>query len=52
VLAWVSRLPFEAGLLVRVLGPSSIPVWLAMDAVWDAARRHLAGAPAPDLRKG
>lgn len=51
VLAGVSTLPFDAGLVVRILGSSSIPVKLAVHAVWDTARRHLTGAPAPDLRK-
>jgi len=51
LLAGVSTLPSDAGLLVRVLGPSSIPVKLAVQSLWDTARRHLTGSPAPDLRK-
>lgn len=51
VLTGVTLLPFEAGLLVRVLGASSIPVRAATHAAWDVARRHVVGAPAPDLRK-
>ncbi|MGC9666105.1 urease accessory protein UreD [Planosporangium sp. 12N6] len=52
VVAGVSTLPFGAGLIARVLGPSSIPVRRALHTVWDVARRHLTGSPAPDLRKG
>ncbi|UQU67589.1 urease accessory protein UreD [Couchioplanes caeruleus] len=52
VLAGVSTLPFDAGIVARLLGPSSIPVRRALHTAWDIARRHLKGAPAPDLRKG
>jgi urease accessory protein len=52
IVAGVSALPFGAGLVARVLGPSSIPVRRALHTAWDTARRHLTGSPAPDLRKG
>jgi urease accessory protein len=52
IVAGVSTLPFRAGLITRILGPSSIPVRRALHTVWDTARRHLTGSPAPDLRKG
>jgi urease accessory protein len=52
IVAGVSALPFGAGLIARVLGPSSIPVRHALHTAWDTARRHLTGSPAPDLRKG
>ncbi|RBY83791.1 urease accessory protein UreD [Geodermatophilus sp. TF02-6] len=52
VLTGVGLLPYDAGLVVRILGPSSLPVRSALHTAWDTARRHLTGAPAPDLRKG
>lgn len=51
VVAGVSILPFGAGVVARVLGPSSIPVRRVIHRAWDAARRHLVGSPAPDLRR-
>lgn len=51
VLVAVSTLPFDAGLVLRVLGPSSIPVRHIVHSAWDISRRHLTGTPAPDLRK-
>jgi urease accessory protein len=52
VLVGVTGLPYDAGLIARVLGPSSIPVRDVLRSAWDTARRYLTGAPAPDLRKG
>lgn len=51
VLVGVTTLPFDAGVVVRLLGPSSIPVNRAVDVAWDTARRHIVGVPAPDRRK-
>lgn len=51
VLVGVSDLWAEAGVVVRVLGPSSIPVRRAVRTVWDVSRRHVLGTPAPDLRR-
>ncbi|MFG2044614.1 urease accessory protein UreD [Dactylosporangium sp. NPDC048998] len=51
IIAGVSTLPFGAGLVARILGPSAIPVRYALHAAWDTVRRHLTGSPAPDLRK-
>lgn len=52
VLAGVSLLPSDCGVGVRILGPTSATVQAAVRVAWDAARRELLGAPAPDLRKG
>ncbi|HET8601604.1 MAG TPA: urease accessory protein UreD [Segeticoccus sp.] len=51
VVAGVTALPFASGLVVRLLGPTSIPVRHAVGLAWDTARRHLVGCPAPDLRR-
>ncbi|MFP5346133.1 MAG: urease accessory protein UreD [Actinomycetes bacterium] len=51
VLAGVTALPFDAGVVVRILGTSSIPVRKALLVAWDTARRHVVGAPAPDRRR-
>ncbi len=47
----VSTLPGECGAWVRVVGSGSPAVDRALHAAWDAARRLVAGAPAPRLRK-
>jgi urease accessory protein len=52
VLAGVSELPNGCGAGVRLLGPSSKAVKLALTTAWNAARHALLGAPAPNLRKG
>ncbi|SNR69774.1 urease accessory protein UreD [Blastococcus mobilis] len=52
VLAAASELPSSAGASARVLGATSSATAAATRAAWDAVRRHLLGAPAPDLRKG
>jgi urease accessory protein len=52
VLAGVSELPNACGAAARLLAPSSRAAKAALRAAWDAARRQLIGAPAPDLRKG
>lgn len=52
VLGAASELPNGCGAAVRLLGATSTQVTAAVHAAWDAARRHLLGAPAPDLRKG
>ena len=52
VLAGVSELPNECGVAVRMLGPTSKAVRAALRNAWDATRRALLSAPAPDLRKG
>lgn len=51
IVGGVTRLPSGAGLLARVLGPSSLPVRAAQHLLWDTARRQLVGSPAPDLRR-
>jgi urease accessory protein len=52
VLAGVSELPNDCGATVRLLGPSSKTVKLALTTAWNASRLALLGAPAPNLRKG
>ncbi|USX45244.1 urease accessory protein UreD [Dietzia kunjamensis] len=47
----VSTLPDGCGAWLRVLGRGQEHVESAVRAVWSAARVHLLGAPAPDLRK-
>jgi urease accessory protein len=47
----VSTLPEGSGAWARVLGASPEAVEAAVRAVWSAAREHVLGAPAPDLRK-
>ena len=47
----VSTLPDGCGAWLRVLGRGQENVEAAVRAVWSAAREHLLGAPAPDLRK-
>ncbi|TCJ76513.1 UNVERIFIED_ORG: urease accessory protein [Dietzia maris] len=47
----VSTLPDGCGAWLRVLGRGQENVEAAVRAVWSAARVHLLGAPAPDLRK-
>ncbi|BAU84394.1 urease accessory protein ureD [Streptomyces laurentii] len=47
----VSVLPDDCGAWVRILGSDSPAVTRALHTAWDAARRLLIGAPAPDLRK-
>ncbi|MFN3600862.1 MAG: urease accessory protein UreD [Dietzia sp.] len=48
----VSTLPEGCGAWTRVLGRNPESVEAAVRAVWSAAREHILGAPAPDLRKG
>lgn len=48
----VSTLPEGCGAWARVVGGSPEAVDAAVRAVWSAARKHVLGAPAPDLRKG
>ncbi|GAA1052483.1 urease accessory protein UreD [Dietzia natronolimnaea] len=48
----VSTLPEGCGAWSRVVGGSPEAVEAAVRAVWSAAREHVLGAPAPDLRKG
>lgn len=51
-LRWgVSVLPGDCGAWVRLLGSSSPDLDRAMRAAWDAARRLVAGVPAPRMRK-
>lgn len=52
VLAGVSELPNECGVVVRMLGSSSPSVRAAFHLAWNTARLLLIGVPAPDLRKG
>lgn len=52
VVAGASELPNDCGAAVRLLGPSSKTVKLALTTAWHAARLALLGAPPPDLRKG
>lgn len=47
----VSTLPDGCGAWLRVLGRGQENVEAAVREVWSAARVHLLGAPAPDLRK-
>jgi urease accessory protein len=51
VLAGYSLLPQGSGLAVRLLAPDGAAGRRAMRAVWQAARRVLVGADAPDERK-
>jgi urease accessory protein len=51
VLWGVSSLPGECGAWVRMLGSDSPALDRAMRDAWDAARRLLAGVPAPRMRK-
>jgi urease accessory protein len=50
--AGVSELPSGCGVGLRVLAPTSRVAQAAVRCSWDAARRILVGAPAPNLRKG
>ena len=52
VLAGVSDLPRNSGVVARILGPTSKVVRAALTNAWDTARLALLSAPAPDLRKG
>jgi urease accessory protein len=52
VLAGVSELPNGCGVSVRILGPTSKTVRVAVANVWNVVRLALLGAPAPDRRKG
>jgi urease accessory protein len=52
VAAGVSELPSGCGAAVRLLGPTSAAVQVAVRTAWSAMRLQLLGAPAPDLRKG
>ncbi|GAA2126747.1 urease accessory protein UreD [Kitasatospora saccharophila] len=47
----VSTLPGECGAWLRLLGPDTRSCAAALRAAWDAVRRELIGAPAPELRK-
>ncbi|MEE1787649.1 urease accessory protein UreD [Streptomyces sp. SP17BM10] len=47
----VSVLPHDAGAWLRVLGDDTRACAAALRTAWDAVRRLLIGAPAPDLRK-
>lgn len=47
----VSTLPNDAGVSVRILGSTAYLVEQARKIGWDAVRRALIGAPAPNLRK-
>ena len=51
ILAGSSTLADDAGIAVRVLGDRSADVTATLGDAWDALRRHLIDAPAPDLRK-
>lgn len=51
ILAGTSTLVDDAGIAVRVLGDRSTDVTATIGEVWDALRRELLDAPAPDLRK-
>lgn len=51
VLSGVSELPNACGAGVRLLGPDHKTVQAALVAAWNAIRRALVGAPAPNLRK-
>ena len=52
VLAGVSELPNDCGIVTRILGPSSQSVRAAVTNTGSEVRRVLLGAPAPSLRKG
>lgn len=43
-----SRLPYDAGLVFKVLGHDSAPVVAAIRQVWSAVRREVTGACVPD----
>ncbi|RKT11520.1 urease accessory protein [Streptomyces sp. 1114.5] len=47
----VSVLPQDSGAWLRLLGSDTRACAAALRAAWDAVRRLLIGAPAPDLRK-
>lgn len=47
----VSTLPADSGAWLRLLGPDTRTCTAALRAAWDAVRRLLIDAPAPDLRK-
>lgn len=49
--AGATRLPNDAGLLVRAAGERADPVREQLRAGWSVARRRLVGAGAPDRRK-
>ncbi|MBB1023823.1 urease accessory protein UreD, partial [Dietzia sp. DQ12-76] len=48
----VSTLPEGCGAWLRAVGDTPEAVEDVMRAAWSAARRHVLGASAPDLRKG
>jgi urease accessory protein len=52
VLAGVSELPNNCGVICRALGPSTKTVQATLTQAWSEARLVLLGAPAPNLRKG
>ena len=52
VLSGLGDLPNESGVVVRLLGPSSMAVRAALRSAWNSVRLELIGSPAPDLRKG
>ena len=52
VLAGVSELPDDCGIVTGILGPSSQSVRAAVTNTWSEVRRVLLGAPAPSPRKG
>ncbi|MGW4698444.1 urease accessory protein UreD [Kitasatospora cineracea] len=47
----VSTLPADSGAWLRLLGPDTRTCTAALHAAWDAVRRLLIDAPAPNLRK-
>jgi urease accessory protein len=47
----VSVLPQDSGAWLRLLGSDTRACAAALRTAWDAVRRLLIGAPAPDLRK-
>ena len=49
--AGATRLPNDAGLLVRATGRTADPVREQLRAGWSAARQRLVGAGVPDRRK-
>ncbi|WP_316524549.1 urease accessory protein UreD [Kitasatospora brasiliensis] len=51
LLSGVSVLPQDSGAWLRLLGSDTRACAAALRAAWDAVRRLLIGAPAPDLRK-
>jgi urease accessory protein len=46
-MAGASRLPYDAGLVYKVLGMETEPVKAKIHGFWDLVRREVAGAPAP-----